>query len=272
MITSDCHMHTEFSGDCNTLVKHMLEQAVNLGLEAICITDHNDCDYPIHEDISIKNFTFDVDQYFDVLKKYQKEYEGKLDIRIGIEIGLQTHLKEYYQNLIQKHPFDFVIGSIHVVHGKDPFYGEIFQNRTDEEVYRETFQATAECLDVIEDFDVLGHIDYVVRYGKEKAKQYSYQTYADEIDTILKKVIQKGKGIELNTAGFKYGLGFCHPHPDIIRRYRELGGEIITIGADAHKPEHIAYDFQKVSEILSMCGFKYYTEFKNRKPIFKQLL
>ena len=88
----------------------------------------------------------------------------------------------------------------------------------------------------------------------------------------MKKVIQKGKGIELNTAGFKYGLGFCHPHPDIIRRYRELGGEIITIGADAHKPEHIAYDFKKVSEILSMCGFKYYTEFKNRKPIFKQLL
>ena len=80
-----------------------------------------------------------------------------------------------------------------------------------------------------------------------------------------------GKGIELNTAGLKYGLGFAHPHPDILKRYRQLGGEIITVGADAHKPEHIAYDFGKAADILRSCGFEYYTEFKQRRPIFLHL-
>ena len=88
---------------------------------------------------------------------------------------------------------------------------------------------------------------------------------------ILKYLIEHGKGIELNTSGLKYGLPFAHPHSDILKRYRELGGEIITVGADGHKPEHIAYDFDKVSGILKDCGFKYYTEFSERKPHFKQL-
>ena len=65
------------------------------------------------------------------------------------------------------------------------------------------------------------------------------------IDEILKQLIEKGKGLEVNAAGLKYGLPFAHPHPDVLRRYRELGGEIVTIGADAHKPEHIAYEFWK---------------------------
>ena len=84
-------------------------------------------------------------------------------------------------------------------------------------------------------------------------------------------MIENGKGIELNTAGYKYGLGFCHPHPEIIKRYRQLGGEIITIGSDGHRPEHIAYDFNKVEKVLKDSGFQWYTKFKNRKPVFYDL-
>ena len=91
------------------------------------------------------------------------------------------------------------------------------------------------------------------------------------MDEILKTLVEQGKGLELNTAGLKYGLPFAHPHPDILKRYRELGGEIITIGADGHKPEHIAYDFEKVNAILRECGFTYYAEFRKRKPVFKHL-
>ena len=96
------------------------------------------------------------------------------------------------------------------------------------------------------DFDVLGHLDYVVRYGIEQEKEYSYRKFADEIDEILKILIKRGKGLEINMAGLKYGLPFAHPHPDILKRYRELGGEIITVGSDAHRPEHIAYEFAKI--------------------------
>ncbi|RHR25227.1 PHP domain-containing protein [Clostridium sp. AF19-22AC] len=271
MITSDFHMHTDFSSDCEAPARDMIEGAVSKGLKTICITDHNDKDYPFHEDIGPKAFIFDIDHYFEVLRGLKEEYADKIDVRIGIEIGLQPHLGAYYKELVNKYPFDFVIGSVHVVHGSDPYYREMFQGRSDEEAYRETFQATLEDLDAVDDFDVLGHIDYVVRYGNNQAQEYSYRKYADQLDEILKKVIAKGKGIEMNMAGFKYGLGFCHPHPDIIRRYRELGGEIITIGADGHRPEHIAYDFEKAAGILKDCGFKYYTEFSGRKPKFEQL-
>lgn len=271
MITSDFHMHTAFSTDCEAKPRDMVEGAIQKGLRTICITDHNDRDYPFHEDLGVTSFTFDLDEYFEVMRGLQKEYEEKIEIRIGIEIGLQPHLGAYYKELVNKYPFDFVIGSVHVVHGADPYYREMFQDKTDEEAYRETFQATLEDLAAVEDFDVLGHIDYVVRYGTHQAQEYSYRRYADYLDEILKKVISMEKGIEMNMAGFKYGLGFCHPHPDVLKRYRELGGEIITIGADGHRPEHIAYDFEKTAGILKDCGFKYYTEFKSRKPVFKQL-
>lgn len=164
-----------------------------------------------------------------------------------------------------------MIGSLHLIHGQDPYDGVIFEGRSDADVYREAFQATLENLDHVSDFDVLGHLDYVVRYGRQQAREYSYQAFSDEIDEILKKVIHMGKGIEMNMGGFKYGLGFCNPHPDVIRRYRELGGEIITVGADAHRPEHAAFDFEKAGDILRSCGFRYYAEYRNRKPIFRQV-
>ncbi len=118
----------------------------------------------------------------------------------------------------------------------------------------------------VEDFDALGHLDYIVRYGKEQQKFYSYRQFADEIDEILKYLIANGKALELNMAGMKYGLGFAHPHPDILKRYKELGGEMVTVGSDAHRPEHIAYAYEKAGEILKECGFGYYTEFIKRKP------
>ena len=103
-------------------------------------------------------------------------------------------------------------------------------------------------------------------------KQEIYRKYAEEIDEILKHLISHGKGLEMNMAGMKYGLGFPNPHPDVIRRYKELGGEIVTIGADAHRPEHVAFDYEQAGEILAGCGFSYYAEFKGRKPVFRRIV
>lgn len=260
-------MHTDFSTDANSTPREMVEGAIAKGLKTICITDHMDKDYS--EDPA--EFVFDADAYFDTLKALKEEYRGKIDVRIGVELGLQPHLGAFYKELVNQYPFDFVIGSVHLVKGEDPYYKKFFDHRTDEEGYRLTFAETLNCLKATDDFDSLGHLDYVVRYGVRQAEDYSYQKYADEIDGILRRLIDSGKGLEVNTAGLKYGLGFAHPHPDVLKRYRELGGELITIGSDGHKPEHIAYDFQKALELLKACGFKYYTEFRERTPIFCQL-
>lgn len=278
MIQADMHMHTWFSTDSEACPRDMADEAVRKGLKTICFTDHFDKDDLEWGEEGI----FDVDAYFVEMQKLQEEYAGKLNIRIGIELGLRTYLKDYYEELTKKYPFDFVIGSVHNVPYKkdaegnilytDPAAEKLFTDRTDKEAYRLMMETTLENVRTSDCFQTLGHLDYVVRYGKSREKEYSYTDYADIIDEILKLLIEKEKGLEVNSAGLKYGLPFAHPHPDVLKRYRELGGGIITIGADAHKPEHIAYDFAKAEEILKSCGFKYYTEFFEQKPVFKQLI
>lgn len=278
MIQADMHMHTWFSTDSEACPRDMADEAVRKGLKTICFTDHFDKDDLEWGEEGI----FDVDAYFVEMQKLQEKYAGKLNIRIGIELGLRTYLKDYYEELTKKYPFDFVIGSVHNVPYKkdaegnilytDPAAEKLFTDRTDKEAYRLMMETTLENVRTSDCFQTLGHLDYVVRYGKSREKEYSYTDYADIIDEILKLLIEKEKGLEVNSAGLKYGLPFAHPHPDVLKRYRELGGEIITIGADAHKPEHIAYDFAKAEEILKSCGFKYYTEFFEQKPVFKQLI
>lgn len=271
MIQGDFHMHTEFSTDSDASVRSMLDASLEKGLTSVCITDHLDLDYPEDEELGSDPFQLDLKNYTAELIRVREEYSGRLDVRIGVELGLQPHLGKEYERIVSEYPFDFVIGSLHLVRGMDPYYGKIFEGRADSDVYRETFLETARCLDNVSSFDVLGHLDYVVRYGRNKAQEYSYRIFSDEIDEILKKVISGGKGLEMNMGGMKYGLGFANPHPDVLKRYRELGGEIVTVGADAHKPEHVAYDFEKAGEILKSCGFHYYAEFKERRPVFKRI-
>lgn len=270
---TDFHTHTNFSSDADPAItpKLQIEAAIRKGLKMICITDHYDEDYPAKEnglDEAAHSFRFDLERYFHTLSELRESYREEIDVRIGVEIGLQPHLGAFYHEMTGKYPFDFVIGSAHVFGGIDPYFERENSMKSDEERYREAFEEMLVDVQNIDDFDVLGHIDYIVRYGKEQAKHYHYSMYKDVLDEILKTVIMKGKGIELNTAGFKYGLGFAHPKPEILKRYRELGGEIITVGSDGHRPEHLAYDFNKVKEILNTAGFRYYTVFRERKPVF----
>ena len=170
--------------------------------------------------------------------------------------------------MLQTEDFDFVIGSSHVVHGIDPYYPVYYEGRTETAAYREYFESILENIAAFDEFDVYGHIDYVVRYGPNKNADYTYKKFKDVIDEILRQLVARGKGIELNMAGFKYGLGHPNPTEEILHRYRELGGEIITVGADGHAPDQIAWDFEKVPGILKAAGFDYFTVFTKRKPEF----
>lgn len=271
MITGDFHMHTCFSTDGEATMETMALAAIKKGLKSICFTDHWDEDFPYYEEMGKDAFRFDLDAYIKEVSVLKEKYREILTVNTGVELGLQPHLGAFYEKMTKSYPFDFVIGSVHVVNGFDPYFGEIFKEQGDEKGYRQTFRETITCLKNIDAFDVLGHMDYVVRYGENREKEYSYETFSDELDEILRLVIKKGKGLEINTAGWKYGLSFCHPHEKILKRYKELGGEIITIGSDAHRPEHVAYEFAQAEKVLKNCGFHYYTQYKERKPFFIKL-
>lgn len=263
----DTHMHCHFSGDSESLPEVMVEAAILRGLDGICFTDHVDYDYPDDPDL----FLLDLKQYAEKINALQKQYENRIEVLHGIELGLQPHLAEKHRKLLENNRFDFVIGSSHVVHRVDPYYASYFDGRTAHSAYLEYFESILENIQAFDGFDVYGHLDYVVRYGPHADDDYSYGQFREIIDEILKQLILNGKGIEVNTAGFKYGL--CHPNPceDILKRYHELGGEILTIGADAHKPEHIAFCFDKLPGLLRCAGFSHYTVFKSRKPKFLPL-
>lgn len=263
----DTHMHTHHSGDSDAPMDAMINAAIARGLGGICFTDHYDYDYPDDPEL----FLLDFDSYIKEVRAARETYAGTFPVLLGIEVGLQPQITDINQAAVSAHPFDFVIGSSHVVHGMDPYYPAYYEGRSEREAYLEYFTSILENLKVYDNFDVYGHIDYVVRYGPNKNQYYTYEAYADAIDEILRTLISMGKGIEINTAGFKYGLGHPNPTEAILARYRELGGEIITIGADAHAPEHVAYSFDRVSPILRQAGFSYFTVFKERKPVFLPL-
>ena len=267
MINCDFHNHTDFSADSKSTPASMIEGAINLGLSCICMTDHMDLDFPYPE----LDFTFDIAEYFQTHDKLRQHYGEQITLLTGIELGLQPHISDDLKKLITPWSFDFIIGSSHLVDRMDPYFPEYWKDKSEEAGIRRYFETILENLTAFDDIDVYGHIDYIVRYAPSKAANYSYHKYQELLDEILRTLISKNIGLECNTAGFKYGLGFPNPHTDILKRYRELGGEILTVGSDGHVPEHLAYDFPKVPELLKSCSFEYYTIFKQRKPKFIKL-
>lgn len=268
MIYSDFHLHTTFSGDGETSMKDMIERGIALGLKTMCFTEHMDFDYDPDCDV---DFLLDTQSYYDAFLEYKEIYRSKIQLLFGVELGLQPHLAKQHKEYLSSYPFDFVIGSSHLIHGIDPYYPKFFENRSEKEGLTEYFHSILENIGTFSQFDVYGHIDYVIRYSPERKENYSFEEYYELIDEILKKLITLGKGIELNTGGFKYGLGHPNPHEDILKRYRELGGEIITVGSDAHTKEYLAHEFSTAHNLLKEAGFTYYTIFKSRKPEFIRL-
>ena len=266
-MNTDFHIHSSFSSDSEASMESMIEAGIRLGLTAMCFTEHLDYDYVPGE----PDFIVDTPAYLDCLRRCRDLYGSRIELLFGIELGLQPHLTRRLNDYISQWDFDFVIGSSHLVHGADPYYPAFSEGRKEEDCYLEYFETIIENLNAFSDIDVYGHIDYVVRYGPNKNRFYSYEKYKEILDEVLKNIIAHGVGLELNTAGYKYGLGAPNPHPDVLRRYRELVGEIITVGSDGHAPEHLAYDFGKVKDILLGCGFRYYTVFRKRKPEFRKL-
>ena len=269
MIKSDFHMHTTLSTDGRSDMSDMLHSAADAGLQQICFTEHMDYANPGKDGPDA--FVVDTDRY---LEKYNalKNTGSGLEVYFGVELGLLPHCLEHYKKYVKDYPFDFIIGSSHFVGRFDPYDKEYYDSFASEEAaHLKYFETELECAKLFDTFDVYGHLDYALRYGPTADRSFTYEKYADVLDELLKTLIEKGKGIEINSAGFRKGMSGPNPAESILRRYRELGGEIITTGSDAHHISEIAADFDRAAAILERCGFRYYTIFKERKPYFISL-
>jgi len=270
-ITADFHLHSSFSGDSDTPMEEMIRRGIELGLTRMCFTEHNDFDYPATESEPPGFFEVNPDAYLYDFLKLREKYADRITLLFGVELGLQPHLSRRNAAFAKAHDYDFIIGSSHLCHGKDPYRPAFYEGRPQEDAYREYFDSILENLDTCSHFDVYGHLDYVVRYGPKKDDGYSYERYRELFDQILTKLIRMEKGIELNTAGLAKGLRGPNPCAGVLKRYRELGGEIVTVGSDAHEPGQIASAFDRAAEILKDCGFRFYATYERRSPSFHKL-
>lgn len=257
----DFHMHSYFSADCTVPMDKMVLSAIKKGLKGICFTDHIDYDYPDKDFI----FEFDLEQYALKLAEIQEKYKYQIQINKGIEIGIQPHLPARYEKLMEKHAFDFIICSMHTTDQKDLHSGDLFTNRTIEEAYELYYEELLQSIKSFNKFNVLGHLDLVKRYTVDQQANHNFH---DLIKAIFKEIIPAGKGIELNTSGIRYGLQHNMPSPDILKLYLASGGEIITLGSDAHYEADIAYNFRESLQFLKSIGFKYVCSFNQQEPTF----
>ncbi len=268
MITDDFHLHSDFSDDSSASMEEMICRGIEAGLSGMCFTEHLDLDFPTQYGMS---FGLATEQYRETFLAMQARYADRMTLHFGIELGLQPHLAGQLAAYVQEWPFDFVIGSTHIVDGQDPYYPEFYEDRSEDEAYEAYFASILANLQSFDDIDVYGHLDYVVRYGPNQNRYYTYEKFQDVLEEILHLLVEKGIGLECNTGGYKRGLGQPNPCVDILKRYRELGGEILTIGSDAHAPVYIAHAFDRASDLLKACGYRYYTVFQERRPRFIRL-
>ncbi len=274
-IRSDFHMHSYHSGDSDTPMEDQIRAALSLGLSSVCFTEHLDMDWPYQNTPDLEPGTFDLDlaAYRQEYLRLRDKYRDRLHIFYGVELGLQPHLGDRLGAFTADHPeFDFILGSTHVSRQMDPYYSIFFEGRTEEEAYRTYFTDSLLSLRAFHQIDSYGHMDYVVRYGPNQDRFYSYERYRDVIDPILDLLLEHDIALEINTAGLSKGLSQCNPCTGIVRRYRQMGGRKITVGADAHAPAAVAAGFDTAAAILTEAGFDTYYTFEGRQAVPHRIL
>lgn len=264
----DYHMHSSFSADSITPMEDMINKSIELGLKEICFTEH--VDYSVTKDGKIVDYDFDRKAYFETLENFKEKYKNKIIIKKGIETGLQKHVLDRCREDINKHDFDFVIASIHAFDRLELCDKYFYKDKSQIEAYRQYYEILFDMIREYKDYCILGHLDLVKRYGNLN-NIIDDKVFSDEIDEILKLAIYDGKGIEINTSSFRYRLPDLTPSSYILKRYKELGGEIITTGSDSHNTSQVAHEFKRIYEFLRNSGYKYVCTFDKMKPNFIKL-
>ena len=264
---ADYHLHSNNSPDSKAEMESICAAAVRRGFQEIAITDHFECYTPTHPR------GFFTERYLQKVQadvqRCREQFEGQLIIRQGIEIGQPGSNPALAAEIMEKFQFDYVIGSLHKMHDLDLGMISYREQRVDELCQR--YLSFLYDLVDLGDFDCLGHIDLIKRYAARQGIPLNLCDYPEQLDAILEKLIARGKGLEINTSGLRQEAAATLPGYRTLRRYRELGGEIITIGSDAHRPEDVGADWGEAADLALQAGFTHYATFENRKPIFHKL-
>ncbi len=280
---ADYHVHCEFSDDSWYAMEDVCTDAVALGLDEICFTDHVDYgvkpdveEYRAHpEGVRVVDgkavINVDYPAYFAKIDKMREQFAGKLTVRAGLELGVQSHTVAQNHALFEayKDKLDFVICSIHEVGDCEFWTGDFQRGRTQEEYNRAFYEELLKVVETFGDYSVLGHLDLIRRY--DPAGEFPFEKTRDIVAAVLERVIADGKGIELNTSSFRYGLPDLQPSTDVLRLYHDLGGRILTIGSDSHKPEHLGAHISECRERLREIGFSEFCTFEKMEPTFLPL-
>lgn len=259
----DYHIHSKVSFDGHDTGLALAKAAVNNGMKEICFTDHVDFD-PL---APVQTMMFNVDTYS---KEYDNLEVPGLKIRRGMEFGLTADNQSLLSQRIALRHFDFVLGSVHFVQNLDVYFNAYWEGKTVYEAQRKFLEQTLACVKAHDDFDVLAHMTFLCKAPANPVKApLPYEAHPEIIDEILKTLAQKGKGLELNTSGIDR-CGGSLPTRDFFVRFKEFGGEIITVGSDAHRTDRVGqYCLKSCRELAEIFG--YICTFEDRKPIFHKI-
>lgn len=240
----DTHMHTRpFSTDSNMELSEVLKIQEESGL-GIVLTEHMDYDFPMPG-----VYRFDVDAYFKAYSPYRSD-----QVLLGVEIGLQNSVVEKNHKLVKTWPFDMVIGSIHVVCGKDLYELSYFQSFPEKKsAYAAYLEAIYENIRDFDDFDTLGHIDYICRRAPYSDQLLHYEEFDEMIDKILKLLVERKKSLEIDTRLFGQKEA-VRELKIICRRFAKMGGQTVTVGSDSHKASAIGSQIENAYELARQCG------------------
>jgi len=262
----ESHAHTRrFSPDAAQSIEELVNAAIAAGLDGIAVTEHMD------PDLDMGLMVFDIDDYFSVMDSARAAMAPGFRLLNGIEAGYLPHLVKRYKDLVRDRPFDLVIGSVHAINGDDIYFRrEVFDQGRDF-AYGAYLDLLIEMVQSGDWFDVVGHFDYVTRLSGYTAPRLLYDEQPERFDRLFRLMIDSGKSLELNarTVRFLERLGEKDPLPDarIFQRYREMGGDKVTLGSDAHASDEVGLYFDRMRSFLKPLGFERLTVFVERKPI-----
>ena len=273
----DYHVHTQYSDDSDYPMEDVVKDAIELGMDEICFTDHVDygakVDWDSGEEISYCNglamVNVDYPAYVKQIGALQKQYEDRLTIRMGLEFGMQMHTISKFEALYQRYPFDFIILSVHQVEDKGFWSQEFQQGRTQKEYNERYYEELLHLVKRYQNYSVLGHLDLIVRY--DKAGIYPFSKVRHYVEEILAEVIKNGKGIEVNTSSHRYGLADATPSAEILKMYHDMGGRIVTLGSDSHAPAHLGTYMEETRTLLKSLGFRQFCTYDRMRPDFHEL-